>query len=285
MVTQHFFFIYVPGINFFKTNFRNPIFLFKNNPMQDILSANESAFSLFSRMNKKPLFLSLKFFKKEFPTGMRSGTTVEFIGSSNVGKSEVLLNILIQCILPLSLEGIGSGVIFFDIEGKWDISRVIQILEHHYDDFKKISPEETTLEKFTQECLSRLLVISPKDHSQLILAISYLDKILQGDSRYLFLCFDGNPIGDKNLSESSRNKYKLITKKIIDLVNNYNLILFSTRLAPKKNTEFNNTPNLWSDLFQFRFQVWKNIAERTYFVYSGVNAYPFRITNKGIDFL
>jgi len=97
---------------------------------------SETAEHLFKRGNTKPFPTGLRIFNDELPMGgMRPGDVVEIYGSSGTGKTEMLLSILAQCILPPMWEGIeiggnGVGVIFFDNDQKFSIFRLMQIIEN-----------------------------------------------------------------------------------------------------------------------------------------------------------
>lgn len=64
----------------------------------------------------------------------KSGNLIELSGESGTAKTEILLNIIVSCILPLEwktykLAGIGTGVVFVDTQCQFSMLRVFSLLE------------------------------------------------------------------------------------------------------------------------------------------------------------
>lgn len=99
---------------------------------------SETAEQLFKRGNTKPFPTGIPIFNEELWSmggGMRPGDVVEIFGASGTGKTEMLLSVLAQCILPPTWEGIdiggnGVGVIFFDNDQKFSMFRLMQVIEN-----------------------------------------------------------------------------------------------------------------------------------------------------------
>ena len=60
---------------------------------------------------------------------VEAGDVIEFNGSEGTGKSELLMAIAAQCILPKSLSGCGRDVIYINTDHKFDIVRFVTIVE------------------------------------------------------------------------------------------------------------------------------------------------------------
>ena len=60
---------------------------------------------------------------------MEPNNIIEFSGGEGTGKSELLMNIAAQCVLPKSLSGCGCDVIFINTDYKFNIVRFISIIE------------------------------------------------------------------------------------------------------------------------------------------------------------
>ena len=63
------------------------------------------------------------------PGYLQDGDVVEFIGEESTGKSSLLQELMITCLLPSSCGGCGSGVIYFDLDNHFDILRIAGIIE------------------------------------------------------------------------------------------------------------------------------------------------------------
>ncbi|WOL17855.1 hypothetical protein Cni_G26648 [Canna indica] len=66
---------------------------------------------------------------------LQVGNVAEITGPSSSGKSQVLLQAAVQCILPKEWKGIRFGglermVIYFDLDCRFDVLRLVQVLKH-----------------------------------------------------------------------------------------------------------------------------------------------------------
>ncbi len=106
-----------------------------------VLLPNESAERLFKRANTKPFQTGLRIFESEYfsasggsSRGLRGADVVEIYGRSGVGKTELLLQVMANSIMPnvwrkVELGGEGAGVIYFDNDLKFNILRLVEILK------------------------------------------------------------------------------------------------------------------------------------------------------------
>ena len=93
-------------------------------------------FQLFARLGGKQTLDGLdKNLFGDIPEGIQPGSVVEFSGQEGSGKTEMLLHLIANCILPktwkdLVLNGRSIGVVFVDCDYHFQVLRLVTILEH-----------------------------------------------------------------------------------------------------------------------------------------------------------
>ncbi|PFX26848.1 DNA repair protein XRCC2 [Stylophora pistillata] len=92
--------------------------------------------SLFVRLGGKQALggLDLDLFA-DIPDGVQPGNVIEFCGMEGSGKTEMLLHLIANCILPrswkdLKLNGRSVGVVFVDNDFHFQLLRLVTIMEH-----------------------------------------------------------------------------------------------------------------------------------------------------------
>ena len=98
--------------------------------LQELLKPDETAYSLFKRLFATYQVTNISFLDAiSAPTkGIKSGSLVCLEGDSGSGKSEILLSVIANCILPTELGGNASGIAFFSIDSKFNAGRLRDIL-------------------------------------------------------------------------------------------------------------------------------------------------------------
>ncbi|KAJ3677884.1 hypothetical protein LUZ60_001687 [Juncus effusus] len=114
---------------------------------------------------------------------LRLGNAVEISGPSGSAKSHVLLQAVVHFILPKEFEGIQFGglerkVLFFDLDCKFDVLRLSQILSHRIDDFCG-SIDKLAVEKLFRECMNRFLYIRCYSSSEFLKALKEIRYIFE----------------------------------------------------------------------------------------------------------
>ncbi|KAK1257971.1 hypothetical protein QJS04_geneDACA017284 [Acorus gramineus] len=89
---------------------------------------------MFSRVSRERPILHFPPPLQRLP--LRIGNVVEIVGPSPSAKSELLIQISINCILPkewrgVCFDGLEGLVIYFDLDCRFDILRLSQLLKHH----------------------------------------------------------------------------------------------------------------------------------------------------------
>ena len=93
------------------------------------------------------------FFTK-IENGIKPGDVVEFYGDEGTGKTQVLLHLIANCILPkywkcCKLDGRNAKVAFIDTEYKFPLWRLVSILENRIHEYKKDFSVQKDPEKVT----------------------------------------------------------------------------------------------------------------------------------------
>jgi ABC-type taurine transport system ATPase subunit len=105
---------------------------------------SETAHQLFKRMRLDPIRTRLRAIDHEIPTGIKPGSIVQLFGPASCGKSEILLHIIASVILPTnwqnqqdsqvySIGGDGNGAIVYDNDLRFDLLRLIRLMEAFID--------------------------------------------------------------------------------------------------------------------------------------------------------
>lgn len=99
---------------------------------QRILQPDESAAAYLARTYTKPVHTGVHLIDKHIP--FRAGQILEVAGPSGSGKTQLLLSAAATSILPVQYQGIHCGghgdyILYLDLDGKFDVFRLLQILE------------------------------------------------------------------------------------------------------------------------------------------------------------
>ncbi|EDO38351.1 predicted protein, partial [Nematostella vectensis] len=129
---------------------------------------------LFSRLGSKQSLdgLDKKLFV-DIPDGIKAGDVVEFYGKEGCGKTEMLLHLAANCIMPRSwhelyLGGKGVSVIFIDTDYHFQILRLIAIMEYR-------TAESETLIK---QCLTRLFIVRCNSSVELLATLLSMEQLI-----------------------------------------------------------------------------------------------------------
>ena len=208
---------------------------------------------LLARLGAKPLLTGLEhsLFNGGAPP---TKSIIELYGEDGCGKTEMLMHLVANCILPdvwegLQLDGLGVAVILVDTDYHFSMLRLATVLElrikraKEEDSVKKRAmqvveaPEEDT-EAFISTCLNKLYVVRCNSSSQLILTLHSLEALLQNkpdicvmmiDSISAFYWIDRSN-GADNFTAQETNQRQIV-QVLYKLVNDYSLICFATKPA------------------------------------------------------
>ena len=225
----------------------------------------------------------------DIPNGIQTGNVVEFYGKEGCGKTEMLIHLMANCILPkswkdLPLDGKGVCVIMVDTDYHFQLLRLITVLEQRILNSIKQSgnisesfqcnstassesevPERYRgFEEFVKSCLSRLFVVRCSSSIQLLATLLSLENLIAakpevgvlmidslGAFYWLDRCCGGESQSDQ---EANLKKTVIILKKYIK---EYHLVLITTTHAifgsADKSAHRGYLCSAWQQLVDYRY--------------------------------
>jgi len=242
---------------------------------------DETAEVLLRRMYAKPLNTGLKIFEHEIPQGLRAGVTVGLCGPPGSGKTMLLLDVIVTCLLPgkwheFDIGGEERGVILYDNDyhfypyrlSSMIKNRVLKLFTAGGNQFcESFDAEKFDMDAFLKSCLQRLFIIQCLDSFQFLISLKNIPKLLLEVPNATVLVVDSISAFywlDRGDDECGRIRQRLIFKTLSDLVTNYELIFLAaeTTLFKDRNTRYSHRDYLsllWNDLLRFRFLVEREV--------------------------
>lgn len=220
-----------------------------------ILSLYEvsSFIQLFSRLGAKELLgdLDLPIFSQLTPEahGLKPGDVIEFTGAEGTGKSEILLNIAVQCSLPKTWQGRKLGgregeVLYISTDYKFDVFRLMTILEGrvlnealHTEAIDETTPQgvphsKSEYKELISSSLARVHVAYCCSSSELAVSLQSLKTFLHNHPKVCVLMLDNvaayywTDRGKTAVVEG--NEHQWITS-LNELKQEYHLIVFAAK--------------------------------------------------------
>lgn len=211
----------------------------------------------------------------DIPEGIQPGNVVEFCGQEGSGKTEMLLHLIANCILPkswkdLKLNGRSVGVVFVDTDYHFQLLRLVTIMEHRIlnaiketqagaftennrtnhlenasgDDSTRYPEKYSDYENFIKSCLSLLFIVHCNSSIQLLATVLLLENLLAAkpevgvfmiDSLSAFYWLD-RCSGGESLSHQESNQ-----RKVVDVIRKYaqqyHVVLIATKQSIFGSTE------------------------------------------------
>eukprot|EP01135_Chromosphaera_perkinsii_P002960 Nk52_evm71s230 gene=Nk52_evmTU71s230 len=124
----------------------------------------------------------------------REGDIVELNGASGSGKSEILFGIIANFILPREWGGLQKGAVFVDVDYKFDILRIVNIVrflvvQREYS-LKGQGVNACVLKNIVQQSLQRLYVVRPESPNHLVMCLYRLAYFFNERSTFKVLALD-----------------------------------------------------------------------------------------------
>lgn len=185
--------------------------------------------------------LDLPFFSMLSPEGhcLKGGDIVEFSGTEGTGKSEILLNITVRCILPKICQGRKLGreveVIFISTDHKFDLQRLTTLIESHLSTcwhtpvVQGQSIPDPEYRKLVMSCLARVYVVHCNTSNELTLTFEYMKTFLHNHSQVCALMLDNVAAYywlDRDKSEGAQNHW---ISSLHELIKGYHLVVFASK--------------------------------------------------------
>lgn len=179
------------------------------------------------------------------PNGIQPGDVIEFHGAEGCGKTEMLLHLIANCVLPetwndIKLGGRGVQVIFIDTDFHFHILRLVAILECRIENAKKESSDiscdrdaevnayqnvsTSDIEEFIKTCLSRLYVLRCNNSLEVLTSLISLEQMLMAKPEVSVIMIDSLSAFywiDRSKGGESTNDQEENMKKIITTIKKY----------------------------------------------------------------
>lgn len=127
----------------------------------DFKSQAESGLQLLERLTARPIIKNLSPLLPDELTN----ETIELIGNTSTGKTLFLIECTAKCITPQSYNGLDTGVIYIDLDGQFDINKLIEIIK------RLVKNPDIDLVK---SCLKKLTLINCYDSPTLYVTFQRL---------------------------------------------------------------------------------------------------------------
>ena len=126
---------------------------------------------------------------------------IEIVGGNSSGKTTCCLHAACICVMPCALGGYESGVLMIDCDGKFDLFRFVQMLEHKivsmmdssFNNSDQQIDDNNELQHVFRESLSRMFVVKCWNTLQLLATTFFMNATFEqmivrlfGDQ---FFCF------------------------------------------------------------------------------------------------
>ena len=212
----------------------------------------------------------------DIPDGIQPGNVVEFCGMEGSGKTEMLLHLIANCILPkswkdLKLNGRSVGVVFVDTDFHFQLLRLVTILEHrilkaireadksetslrndktnHHKETTEGSPlvypeKYSDYEVFIKSCLSLLFIVRCNSSIELLATVLSHENLLAAKPEVGVFMIDSlsafywldRSAGGESLGHQESNQRKLVNI-LQKYVQQYHVVLIATKQSIFVNTE------------------------------------------------
>lgn len=213
---------------------------------------DETADVLFRRGREKPISTGLRMFDNDLPGGLKYGEIVELFGQANVGKTELLYQIIATCILPwrwrdIDIGGNNSGAVYFDNDYHFCMTRLVAVLESKIRSAYSTHPASQSaplavgdIQDIVLASLRRLYLFKCRDNLQFLASLQSLQVLLDKETNIKLLVIDSisafhwlNRIEEKDGTRYQRQ----VSHALKRLTNSYSLLVFATKgplSAPKE---------------------------------------------------
>ena len=169
---------------------------------------------------------------------------IELYGDNNSGKTQILLHLVANCILPQKWEGalLGGrevGVIFVDTDYHFSMLRLVEIIEERvtscFIDQGLTMTSVAAREVLIKSCLSRLIVAKCNSTEELLETMRSFDKILRNRSDVCVMMIDSVSAfyyQDKSEGGDSYQAQQKPQRKLVEIIrrfiDQYYLVVIAT---------------------------------------------------------
>lgn len=140
-------------------------------------SQAESGLQLLERLLGRPLIKNLTPLLPDELTG----EIIEVIGNASTGKTLFLTECIAKCIIPQNVNGLDTGVVYIDLDGQFDIAKLVVIIKRLVEDAD---------EEFIKSCLKKLTLVNCFDSPTLYVTFQRLKLFLTEHSKVGLVILD-----------------------------------------------------------------------------------------------
>ena len=147
---------------------------------------------LFSRLSGKP---NLYLIEKRIFKDKNEKRLIEISGPVSSGKTELLLQLIINVILPkemygISFNGFEGGAVYIDTSYKFSILRMVMLIEKFLIKHKGNDLESKISDEFVKNCLKRFYKITCSTSKELIVSLLSLEPFLKASPDVFLIVID-----------------------------------------------------------------------------------------------
>lgn len=193
---------------------------------------------------------------------------VEIFGEASSGKTEMILHLIINTIIPkkwkhLKVGGRGLGVLLIDLDCKFPMIRFLCLLEKKLEHCISISNSTTApttgniiVKEFIDTCLQRFFKLDCFSMIELIVSLKSSERFLEDNPEIFLLIIDNvsSFYWSDNLSCGQSNQYISVMVKILkDIIQNYGMVVVLTRSYEEKSKY--SKQSAWWELCNYRYHL------------------------------
>ena len=168
----------------------------------------------------------------------------ELCGQEGCGKTQLLLHLVVNAILPkhwrgIVVAGLCVGVVYVDLDYRFSMIRLTTILETRMTEALSVSgggQDPSQVEDIVKQCLSRLYVVRCSSSSQFLITLHSLETLLGNNPDISLLVIDSvsefywiNRTMSGGSGHGPTNSNKLVVEALRKLLITYNLVAFCAK--------------------------------------------------------
>ncbi|XP_076937101.1 DNA repair protein XRCC2 homolog [Bidens hawaiensis] len=250
------------------------------------IDTDETAKQMLTRVLKDRPLLHLPPPLHRVPLGVN--TILEITGPSPSAKTEILLHVAVNCILPKNQNGVQYGglehtILFFDLDCRFDIHRLSQILKLRITEAgtmhkAKDSQTECDESDVFKECMRRFLYTRCYDSFEFLPALKVLGYKLMSNGVYILMidnigAFQSIDRGFSSLPQQNPSRKKIgvqtvfetVVQELKKLVGLHSMIVLATKTVSNQvKSSYSNrvSGGLKSGYREFMPLTWQSFVTR-----------------------
>lgn len=154
-------------------------------------SASETALQLFARLIPRPSLLGLD--SVLFPDGPNPRDVVEISGEPSTGKTLLLTQFIVKCVLPaewkhIHIGGLKAGVVLLNTDHHFHTYKLVSVMESYLSNVGRFKVDE--VEEIVKEALGRLIIYNIADSVQLNVTMYSLQTVISNQPEISLILLD-----------------------------------------------------------------------------------------------